>query len=209
VRQPRYWLAGTLVAGCLAVAANAQIVSQVVNTVAVGGITGLGTGVATFLATPSSANLATAVTGETGSGALVFANSPTLDTLTLTGTTSAINGVTLDNAAWSTWAPTVSCDAGTITASTQSGRYKQIGKVIVAWFTIDITNIGTCTGSLRASAPIAMNTTPARTPGSGFNSTANVSLPLFGLSSANLLIFSFAVGPANAAYFGQVTYEAL
>jgi hypothetical protein len=36
--------------------------------------------VATFLATPSSANLRTAVTDETGSGALVFATSPTLVT---------------------------------------------------------------------------------------------------------------------------------
>jgi len=44
------------------------------------GITSLGTGVATFLGTPSSANLASAVTDETGSGALVFANSPTLVT---------------------------------------------------------------------------------------------------------------------------------
>lgn len=44
------------------------------------GVSGLGAGVATFLATPSSANLATAVTDETGSGALVFATSPTLVT---------------------------------------------------------------------------------------------------------------------------------
>lgn len=44
------------------------------------GVSGLGTGVATFLATPSSANLASAVTDETGTGALVFANSPTLVT---------------------------------------------------------------------------------------------------------------------------------
>ena len=44
------------------------------------GVAGLGTGVATFLGTPSSANLAAAVTGETGSGALVFATSPTLVT---------------------------------------------------------------------------------------------------------------------------------
>jgi hypothetical protein len=47
------------------------------------GLTSLGTGVATFLGTPSSANLAAAVTGETGSGALVFATSPTLVTPTL------------------------------------------------------------------------------------------------------------------------------
>ncbi len=49
-------------------------------TLPVGGVTGLGTGVATFLATPTSANLASAVTNETGSGALVFATSPTLVT---------------------------------------------------------------------------------------------------------------------------------
>jgi hypothetical protein len=58
------------------------------------GVSGLGTGVATFLATPSSANLASAVTDETGSGALVFANSPALTTPNL-GTPSA---ATLTNA---------------------------------------------------------------------------------------------------------------
>ena len=57
-------------------------------TPAVGSITGLGTGVATFLATPTSANLAAAVTDETGSGALVFATSPTLVTPAL-GTPSS------------------------------------------------------------------------------------------------------------------------
>jgi len=44
------------------------------------GVSGLGTGIATFLATPSSANLISAITDETGSGALVFANTPTLVT---------------------------------------------------------------------------------------------------------------------------------
>jgi hypothetical protein len=42
------------------------------------GITSFGSGVATWLGTPSSANLAAAVTDETGSGALVFGTSPTL-----------------------------------------------------------------------------------------------------------------------------------
>jgi hypothetical protein len=53
------------------------------------GITSLGTGIATFLGTPSSANLASAVTDETGSGALVFATSPTLTTPAL-GTPSSL-----------------------------------------------------------------------------------------------------------------------
>ena len=58
------------------------------------GVSGLGTNVATFLATPSSSNLASAVTDETGSGALVFATSPTLVTPAL-GTPSS---ATLTNA---------------------------------------------------------------------------------------------------------------
>lgn len=55
---------------------------------ALANITGLGANVSTFLATPSSSNLATAVTDETGSGSLVFATSPTLVTPAL-GTPSS------------------------------------------------------------------------------------------------------------------------
>lgn len=68
--------------------------SYAIGAVAVGSITGLGTGVATWLATPSSANLASAVTDETGSGALVFGTSPTIATpvLTLSTTTNSAEG---------------------------------------------------------------------------------------------------------------------
>jgi len=58
------------------------------------GVSGLGTNVATFLATPTSANLASALTDETGTGANVFATSPTLVTPILGTPTSA----TLTNA---------------------------------------------------------------------------------------------------------------
>jgi hypothetical protein len=53
------------------------------------GISGLGTGVATFLATPSSANLISAVTDETGTGSLVFSASPTFTGTLTAGTISA------------------------------------------------------------------------------------------------------------------------
>jgi hypothetical protein len=42
------------------------------------GVSGLAANVATFLTTPSSANLAAVLTDETGTGANVFANTPTL-----------------------------------------------------------------------------------------------------------------------------------
>jgi hypothetical protein len=59
------------------------------------GVSGLGTGVATFLATPSSTNLRAALTDETGTGSAVFATSPTLVTPVLgvaTGTSLSTSG---------------------------------------------------------------------------------------------------------------------
>ena len=60
------------------------------------GVSGLGSNVATFLTTPSSANLAAALTDETGTGANVFANTPTLVTPIIgaaTGTSLTASGV--------------------------------------------------------------------------------------------------------------------
>jgi hypothetical protein len=54
--------------------------SQTTCTPAITSVTGLGSGVATFLQTPSSANLATSLTDETGTGSAVFANTPTITT---------------------------------------------------------------------------------------------------------------------------------
>jgi hypothetical protein len=70
----------------------------------------LGTGVATFLATPSSSNLAAAVTDETGSGSLVFATSPTLVTPLLGTPTSG----TLTNC---TGLPIVAGTTGTLSVA--------------------------------------------------------------------------------------------
>jgi hypothetical protein len=108
--------------GQLTLAANTTI------TPAVGSITGLGAGVATWLATPSSANLAAAVTDETGTGSLVFATSPTLVTPILgtpqsgdfssgTFTWPTFNQNTTGNAATATSATTATNLAGGATGS--------------------------------------------------------------------------------------------
>ena len=63
------------------------------------GITSLGSGVATFLGTPSSANLISAITDETGTGSLVFGTSPTIATPAISGGTlvdSVIRGLEED-----------------------------------------------------------------------------------------------------------------
>ena len=79
------------------------------------GVDGLGAGVATFLATPSSANLASAVTDETGSGPLVFATSPTFTSAVTLGTASSTRGtLVLAN----TSANTVTLQSSNSTAAT-------------------------------------------------------------------------------------------
>lgn len=61
------------------------------------GVSGLGTGVATFLATPSSANFAAAITNETGTGAVVLANAPSLTGAKSSGTPGSETPFTVDN----------------------------------------------------------------------------------------------------------------
>lgn len=71
------------------VTSNVGTPSYIVLTNATGlpistGVSGLGTGVATLLGTPSSSNLSSAITDETGTGNLVFNTSPTLTTPNIT-----------------------------------------------------------------------------------------------------------------------------
>lgn len=110
----------TLGLGTVATLNSVSLTSNVTGTLPVAnggtGITSLGTGVATWLGTPSSANLAAAITDETGSGALVFATSPTLTTPTLgVASATSINKVTITAPA--TASTLTIADGKTLTAS--------------------------------------------------------------------------------------------
>ena len=94
------------------------------------GISGLGTGVATFLATPSSTNLISAVTDETGSGSLVFANTPTLVTPILgTPTSGNLTNCTVDgtNPIGYRDLPAVGSQSGSYSLTTSDvGKYVEV-----------------------------------------------------------------------------------
>lgn len=127
------------------------------------GVSGLGTGVATFLATPSSANLATAVTDETGSGLLVFATTPTLTTPVLgVATATSINKVVVTSPATS--ATLTIADGKTLTSSDNA--------------TVSGTNTGDQT-SVSGNAGTATALQTARNIyATSFNGTADVTLPI-------------------------------
>lgn len=126
------------------------------NAVAVGGITGLGTGVATLLATPTSANLAAALTNETGSGAAVFGTSPAITTPVITGVTdasSAASGVIGE----------------VITASLASGSAVSLTTATAA----EITHIDLTPGEWRLSGLVVVVTTSTANFSEVFLATAS------------------------------------
>jgi hypothetical protein len=96
------------------------------------GVSGLGTGVATFLGTPTSLNLLNAVTDETGTGSLVFATSPTLVTPALgtpsSGTLTSCTGLPLSTGVTGTL-PIANGGTGQTTASTAFNALSPITSV--------------------------------------------------------------------------------
>jgi hypothetical protein len=129
------------------------------------GISGLGTGVATFLATPSSANLAAALTDEAGSGTVAFTTSPTFVTPALgVATATSVNGTTIPE----TKTLVVTTDKLNVLAATSSSELAGIisdetgtGALVFANTPTLVTpNIGAATGtSLVLSGDLTVNGT--------------------------------------------------
>jgi hypothetical protein len=147
------------------------------------GITSLGTGVATFLGTPSSANLAAAVTDETGSGALVFANTPTLIAPAL-GTPTALVGTNITGTATNFTASNVTTNANLTGMVTSVGNATTV--VTNANLTGAITSSGNATslGSFTSANLAAALTDETGTGANVFATSPTLVTPALGTPSA-------------------------
>jgi hypothetical protein len=128
-----YYLNGTLLRNATETLTN-KTIDGASNTLTVriaNDVSGLGTSVATFLATPSSANLAAAVTDETGTGALVFANTPTLVTPVLgaaTATTIAFGDALIGSNTGTAGTSATNIDAWAVSAYSAAKYVVQLKK---------------------------------------------------------------------------------
>lgn len=166
----------------------------------------LGTGVAAFLATPSSANLRTALTDETGTGSAVFANTPTLVTPVLgaaTATSINFGGSTLSAFVDSTsFTPTLSFGGASvgITYSVQSGKYSRIGNIVIFTLQVNLSSKGSSTG-VAAIGGLPINCTP-QTAISIFGTNLAVGTTtslqaIIGAGGTSILLYKYAAGSAT------------
>lgn len=104
----------------------------------------------------TSVGNATSIASQTGTGTkFVVDTSPTLVTPVLgVATATTINGVTIDNNAWSTYTPTATAQTGTPTTVSATGRYKQIGKTVFASVRVTVTTVGTASGYMVVTLPV-------------------------------------------------------
>jgi hypothetical protein len=195
----------------------------------IAGIASLGAGVGTWLATPSSANLITAVSDETGSGALVFANTPTLVTPNIgaaTGTSLVASGIITGSNITSTGqtyyinlGQTVFWKAGTgspesnvtggigsmwsrTDGTTDTALYrKETGTGNTGWVAVAAGGAGGATTALNNLASVAINTDllPAST-----QSLGNASFPFLSSFTGNTTQYESVAQSA-----GLVTHSAL
>jgi hypothetical protein len=162
------------------------------------GISSFGSGVATFLGTPSSANLRSALTDETGTGSAVFATSPTLVTPILGTPTSA----TLTNATGLPISTGVS-GLGTGVATALAVNVGSSGAPLVNGGVLGTPSSGTVT-NLTGTASININGTVGATTAStgAFTSvTASTTLGVTGVSTltGGAVIQTLTVGLGGGA----------
>ena len=164
-----------------------------------------GANVATFLATPSSANLAAAVTDETGSGALVFATSPTLVTPAL-GTPASGIMTNVSGTAASLTAGNVTTNANLTGHVTSVGNAAVLGSFTSSQLATALTDETGSGAAVFATSPTLV--TPALgTPASG--TMTNVTGTASGLTAGNVTTNANLTGHVtsvgNAAVLGSFT----
>jgi hypothetical protein len=198
----------TFVAPVLGTPASANLVNATGLPIS-SGVDGLGANVASFLATPSSANLINMVTDESGTGNIVFSNSPTLVTPTLgAASATSVNKVTIT-------APAVSATLTLANGSslTTSGAFATTITATAntsVTFPTSGTLYGTDTGSITSSQLATSISDETGTGSLVFNTSPNINTSIttssatFDIANTNATTVNFA-GAATTVNIGNAS----
>ena len=169
------------------------------------GVSGLGTGIATFLGTPSSANLISAITDETGTGALVFANTPTL-VAPLLGTPTSGVLTNCSGTASGLTAGNVTTNANLTGHVTSVGNAAVLGSFTSAQLSTALTDETGSGAAVFANTPTLVSPILG-TPTSGTLTNAT-GLPVStGISGLAAGVATFLATPSSANLISAVTDE--
>ncbi|BEV44760.1 glycosyl hydrolase family 28-related protein [Afipia carboxidovorans] len=162
---------------------------------------------ALYLGEPGQSSGSLLFGGSTSGVATVIApaaaGTPILTLPTTTGTLQVDTG-----SAWDSYTPTVTFAGGGSATLTASGRYRVLGnKAVIVQVKINISNIGSATGSINISTPagLAPNSNGPYI-GGGLNLTTGAVTPFTATPGVGYQ-FYFAGPPAAHIYGGTVIYE--
>jgi hypothetical protein len=170
-------------------------------------ISNLGTGIATFLATPTSANLASAITDETGTSKVLFSTSPTVTTSVLTDSASfnllntvaatvnfagAATTLSIGAATGTASINNVTLTLGNATALNVNGISPTIASTSTGTLTLFNTNLLTVNAFNAATTVTLANS--ATSLGIGNTATASQVVNMFTASTGGPSTYNFATG---------------
>ena len=197
------------------------------NAGAFGGFTP-GTGVQTWVVTPSSANLRSALTDETGTGVAVFSTQPSFtNTIGVGAATASASGSgitfpatqsdstdvnTLDDYEEGTWTPViVSSGGGSGTYNFQVGTYTKIGNRVLANCSVQLTSAAgysagniTISGLPFTSSSVTQNRSPVNIIGNALT-TGNSLTGEVNTSSTEIIPYFFASGSLSLITVANLT----
>lgn len=118
---------------------------------------------------------------------------PTFAAVSLTADVSGVLPVAnggVDQAAWTSWTPTLTPDGGTINSSSTACFYQQQGKTVHVRGSITLTTVTAGSGGLNASLPVTAKDAGFAFSGTESNATAN-SLSIYGASTTAMRIWFY------------------
>jgi hypothetical protein len=151
----------------------------------------------------NTADIATNTTDIATNTANIATNTTNIATNTTNIATNTTD-IAAIKAAWTSYTPTVSATSGTLTTTSTTGRYLQIGKTVYFTAQVTLTNVGTASGRISLGLPKTAGASSYVVAGVERQSTGNAITGLVGSGGTTALIDGYSGLTPNMIVNGYV-----